>query len=300
MPKCRLCLEERQLLESHIIPAFIIRWFKATSATGYIRFTINPNKREQDGPKGPFLCQDCENRLGKWETAFAENFWPKVTDQHPVPWEYGAWLAPFAASLCWRALMFRLEDDERVIEHLHEKHKPLVAAALERWRKYILGVETNPGIHALHFLSLGPIAQLTGPKPPSNINRYLSRSLDIDVVGSELHSFVYCKPGPMCFIGFISPSKPGLWEGTEIAVGPGTIAGKSIVPAPFGEYLFQKAEKSKVAQEKISDRQHEVIRRALERNLDRVANSDSFAALEADVRMSGENAVFPKQRPEDP
>lgn len=295
MPPCRLCLTEKPLRESHIIPAFIVRWLKETSATGYIRFTVNPNKREQDGPKGPFLCADCEQVLSKWETPFAQEFWPKITGQEQVPWKYGEWLAPFAASLCWRALLFRQEIDENTLDHLDERHKPLVGGALENWRKYLLGSESGPGNHELHFLPLGPIESLTGPKPPSNFNRYLCRSLDIDVVGGANQSFVYCKPGPMCFLGFISPAKPGTWEGTRIEIGGGFFRGKASLPSSFADYLNEKAEKTRIAQDKLSDRQREVIRQAIEKDLDRVAKSGSFEALDADVRMSGMDEVFPDQ-----
>jgi hypothetical protein len=154
--------------------------------------------------------------------------------------------------------------------------------------------EKDPGIHELDFLSLGPIESMSGPKPPSNFNRYLCRSLDIDVVGSQAQAFVFCKPGPMCFLGFISPAKPGVWEGTKIESGGGIFTGKSGVPSTFGDYLSGQAEKTSIAQDKLSERQREVIQRAIEKDLDRVARSDSFAALDADVRLSGREEVFPR------
>jgi hypothetical protein len=196
--------------------------------------------------------------------------------------------------------MFRLQDDENAASHLDENHKPLVAVAMEQWRKYLLGIDPSPGIHEFQFLSLGPIVDLSGPKPPSNFNRYLSRSLDMDIVGSNQHSFVYCKPGPMCFIGFISPSKPGPWEGTKIEVGGSTFTGKATVPSSFGAYLSDRADKTRIAQEKMSERQKEVIRQTFEKDMDRVARSESFAALDSDVRMFGRDEVFPKGKIDPP
>jgi hypothetical protein len=48
---CRLCGEMKELQESHILPGFVYRWMKETSATGYLRFAQQPNLRVQDGVK---------------------------------------------------------------------------------------------------------------------------------------------------------------------------------------------------------------------------------------------------------
>lgn len=49
--ECRLCGQSKPLQVSHIIPRFIVEWFKETSATPYIRTGDEPNRRVQDGPK---------------------------------------------------------------------------------------------------------------------------------------------------------------------------------------------------------------------------------------------------------
>jgi len=48
---CRLCSRARELQLSHIVPAFVYRWLKDLSGTGFLRFGKNPNRREQDGLK---------------------------------------------------------------------------------------------------------------------------------------------------------------------------------------------------------------------------------------------------------
>jgi hypothetical protein len=65
---CRLCSETKELRESHILPGFVYRWMKETSATGYLRFGQQPNVRVQDGLKLHLLCGDCEQRFNQWET----------------------------------------------------------------------------------------------------------------------------------------------------------------------------------------------------------------------------------------
>lgn len=48
---CALCRDNTELKESHIIPKFVGKWLKRTSATGYLRNIDNINKRQQDIPK---------------------------------------------------------------------------------------------------------------------------------------------------------------------------------------------------------------------------------------------------------
>lgn len=67
---CALCLRAAVLRVSHVIPSFIGRWLKATSPSPKFRSSEQPNKTVQDVPKLPLLCDDCEQKVGKYETAF--------------------------------------------------------------------------------------------------------------------------------------------------------------------------------------------------------------------------------------
>jgi hypothetical protein len=60
MPICELCLKDKELADSHVIPSFIIKWLKKTSITGFVRNPLNGNRRIQDGYKMPLLFFDCE------------------------------------------------------------------------------------------------------------------------------------------------------------------------------------------------------------------------------------------------
>lgn len=64
---CRLCDERGELQQSHVLPAFVYRWMRKTSATRHFRFAHNVNRRAQDGKKRNWFCRSCEARLGKWE-----------------------------------------------------------------------------------------------------------------------------------------------------------------------------------------------------------------------------------------
>ena len=59
--QCRLCGAVSELQESHVLPAFIYRWLRDTSANGHMRSGEMPNKRIQDGHKRYWLCPRVRN-----------------------------------------------------------------------------------------------------------------------------------------------------------------------------------------------------------------------------------------------
>src|SRR5260370_18199897 len=50
---------------SHIVSKFVYQWLKYTSATGFMRFGPQVNRRDQDGIKDYFLCEQCEDRASR-------------------------------------------------------------------------------------------------------------------------------------------------------------------------------------------------------------------------------------------
>jgi len=70
---CRLCLESSELQESHIIPRTIIKLIRDEGLEN--RFYELHNKLTQtiqDGPKEYLLCDDCEQKIGRYEKYFIE------------------------------------------------------------------------------------------------------------------------------------------------------------------------------------------------------------------------------------
>jgi hypothetical protein len=69
---CRLCLRERRLRLSHIIPEFLYR--PLYGHTHEIR-SVHPNLTRvrflKKGLREPLLCNDCEGVIGKYEAYFA-------------------------------------------------------------------------------------------------------------------------------------------------------------------------------------------------------------------------------------
>ena len=103
---CRLCGGESELQESHVLPAFIYRWARDTSANGHMRSGEMPNRRIQDGHKRYWLCRACEELFSASETAFASKLFYPYTKDAIESVTYGPWLLHFCASVSWRVLQF--------------------------------------------------------------------------------------------------------------------------------------------------------------------------------------------------
>jgi hypothetical protein len=124
---CRLCGATKELQESHILPGFVFRWKKETSATGYLRFGQRPNLRVQDGVKLHLLCQDCEQRFNNWEPEFANRIFHPMTQGKAARACYGAWLLLFCASVSWRVLVYHIDGNH--LTHMDEALLPSVERA---------------------------------------------------------------------------------------------------------------------------------------------------------------------------
>jgi hypothetical protein len=84
-------------MHSHIIPGFVIRWLKRTSATGYLR-SLETGERLQEGMREYLLCAVCEQILGRYEKQFAERiFLPYQNRPQPQVFAYEEWLLRFVS-----------------------------------------------------------------------------------------------------------------------------------------------------------------------------------------------------------
>lgn len=102
---CRLCQGTQELRDSHIIPKFVTRHLKETSATGYLRGAEDPDIRLQDSKKIPLLCDSCEQLFSGWEREFKNQIFDKVKDSDFSQLEYGPWMTKFVVSVSWRVLV---------------------------------------------------------------------------------------------------------------------------------------------------------------------------------------------------
>lgn len=291
---CRLCGTPSELQESHVVPAFVYKWLKETSATGYIRFGQNPNKRVQDGYKEYWLCRECEKRLNVWETAFATKVFHPFNEDGGQRIRYQEWLLRFCMSVSWRTLLMLKSMG---LDHLSETQRAAADNALATWAKCLLGELPNPGNFEQHLLPLDAIQDTSASDLPPNINRYILRTVDLDVVRSESATFVVTKMSKYFVLGFISVAQPRQWRGTKIHARDGLFgSGEFTVPVQFRDYLFNEAKLYGSTVAKISKNQQQKMDDLMWKNLDRVSKSGSFKAMQHDVQIAGQ-AAFNVHRP---
>src|SRR3989304_4479179 len=200
MEMCRLCRLNAELQESHIVPAFVYRWQKKTSSTGYLRFGRQVNRRVQDGIKPTFLCRECERRLNVWETQFANNFFTPFHEDAQTNFEYDEWLAKFCVSISWRVLSYMQEVFPET--RFDDRHGPSAQKAMSVWADFLLGNRSDLDCFEQHFLPLGEIAESDGCLP-ATFQRYLMRAVEMDRLWGNESAFTFAKLGRVVLIGFI-------------------------------------------------------------------------------------------------
>ncbi|MGD0283484.1 MAG: hypothetical protein ABSB95_14105 [Dissulfurispiraceae bacterium] len=287
--RCGLCNKEKELQASHIIPCFVFKWLKESSVTGYFRHGETINKRVQDGDKLYLLCWDCEQLFGGWEDIFAKEVFMPLHQNKPIN-QYGAWLLKFSTSVSWRVLTY-------FKNHLDLKHFPenllmSVDNALRTWQEFLFDERPHPDGCEQHLLPfLGLIGNYSGTGMPSNFNRYVSRSVDIDVACSATEAFVYAKMCRILLIGFIEMDHRERWRDTKVHLKHGILEKNHYkVPATVSNFMFYKAHRLQEVEKRISDRQWKRIDKDYRKYSDEFHGSEMFKAITQDSILFGEAA----------
>ena len=280
---CKLCLKNKVLVDSHIIPKFIFKWIKETSATGYLRFSQKKNQRAQDGVKCKLLCSECESILSKFEGEFANKIFYPYVENPKVVARYGSWLLKFIVSLTWRSLLFA--KDIKTCPFTEEQIKSS-ELALEIWRKFLLGEVDNPGIYEQHFIPFDEIIDAENVDLPSNINRYLLRGTQIDCIANKDQAFSYVKIPFFAFFGAIMIKKKK-WKSTLVHVNNGLLHPKTYsLPGEVSSYILEASCKTERMEGDISLNQKAKIEKDINKNLEKFQSSHTFSAMKADIVLS--------------
>jgi hypothetical protein len=292
--KCPLCEKYATIVESHVLPAFIFRWLKETSATGFLRYGENPNKRIQDGIKYRWLCIDCERLLNSFETPFATKIFHPYNTESKLIQRYDAWLLKFCVSVSWRVL--RHFQEISGLEGWTPEHRAEAARAVARWRLFLFDEISHPGQYEQHLLPLGPIEKSSISDLPKNINRYFMRGVEIDVCRGEHTALTFAKMGRFALFGVVSPGHDK-WKGTRISPKGGVIQPSTYtLPAGLKDYLFDRAHRMAALSASIPEHQQDKIEAAAMKNIDRFSTSDQFDAMRRDEAMFGTEAILRKPK----
>ncbi len=293
---CALCLNTADLKISHIIPKFVWRWIKKPTSAA-IRTSRNPNQKIQDGPKIFLLCDDCEQRLSEWEKLFSEKIFLPLHASEPVTQRivYEEWALKFAVSVSWRVAIFFQREYEN--KHLTQLQCQLSNDALEIWRKFLMGEMKSIGIFDQHLLPVDVIADYTGEEISPFLNRYFLRNVHMDIISTNDSVYIYTKMCKLILFGRIQEKHKQLWKGMKLHAKGGDIRPRNyLVPEYMSDYWNRKADEVKNILKSLSPRQQEIGDKAFYKNVDAIANSEIFRAMQYDVAHSGQKAFSNRKR----
>lgn len=276
--ECKLCSQNRVLRESHIIPQFVARWLKDTSATGYLRQAVKANLRKQDFPTQELLCGECETRLSRWETQFSQSIFMPYWDGE-TEFAYDDWLLKFTVSLIWRAGIVQLEN--------FRQYKPNLVHHLERalavWKDFLLDKVSSPKPYAHHLLFMDFVESIEGVILPEGFHWYTLRAVDTTIPASSKEVYGYVKLPAMIFFTGIFPNRPSGWKNTRLyARGKISASNQIVSNDAFGEFYLDRVQQAERLAAKTSSRQREKISVTIKRDSERNIQSHSFQVFLAE------------------
>ena len=281
---CALCGRSDDLQASHIIPKFVGKWLKDTSATGSLAQTDgNDVEHAQDLPTYHMLCSDCEQRFSSLEKSFADKVFYPFHKSGDSRLEYGSWLERFAISLGWRVLKAGYE----AFKSERPEFSPHMELAEASWREFLLGDKQTVRPYESHLFFLGSAE--AGVGIPKKFNWYSRRAIDYTIAANDTRMFTYAKLADMVFVTSIRPNVLKGWTGTRIDES-GVIASPHIInDGDFGEFLLNRAEVAFPYPLRPSPLR--------ERRLQKAFQKDRTKALESDsIQISTEEMVLSYKR----
>ena len=234
---CALCGRNGDLKASHILPKFVGKWIKDTSATGFLA-SATDGARVQDLPTFRLLCSDCEQRFSRLENPFADKIFYPLHNSGDSRLEYGSWLEPFAVSLGWRILKAGYE----VVKSKHPALYSQMAQAEATWREFLLGDRQtmSPYENHLFFLDSTKIAA----DAPEKFAWYSRRAAGWSVFAHNNRIFTYAKLPGMAFVTSIHPKVLKGWKGTCINQSGVIASSHTIDDGEFWRFLLNDAKKA--------------------------------------------------------
>jgi hypothetical protein len=177
------------------------------------------------------------------------------------------------------------------LDHLSQAQRDAADRALETWRDFLLDHRDNPGAFEQHLLPLDLVESAGRRKLSPYFNRYILRSIDIDVVASEDRAFAYAKMCRFVLIGFIIDPKPAHWRGTKLHVRRGQIGTRQYaIPETLMTYIDGKANEAARGLSALSQGQTRVIKEMFRTRRGHILNSEISRAMARDVALSGREA----------
>jgi hypothetical protein len=272
---CKLCKKNDQLKISHVLPRFLGKYLKETSATGFLTAVDVNGKpsRSQDLYKRYLLCDQCESVLNEAETFFADKiFYPfKKNELQAIPEDDR--LGKFAISVSLRALWIM-----QFVEHpLADRWKDQLQGLETEWRNYLLKTPTfAKGNHSHHILLCNEAILAVGLKNSPNLIHSVLRTSAYYLFEKFEKAYVLANLAGVQVISMISPPELPVSRGTEVYPNQtfGVVTPPGIGWGGYFQNLLELARKCEEARSRLSVPQNEIIERAMNKDLERATMSE--------------------------
>jgi len=273
---CKLCGQQKTLRYSHIVPAFAVRWLKATSLTGYLK-TLKSKVRVQETKRVYLLCDDCEQNLGRDEKVFCEKIFIPYHAQKQQQFEYGSWLRRFLVGLHWKVLVTKEEEYPAEVEAVFVKSE-------SEWRHFLLGNSSSPGTAEFHLFLSGVVEDATGALP-HKINWYLSRGFDFTPIYSSTGmAGVYAMIAKTLTFSYLTPKTGEEMVGTQVSE-EGVLKTGQTIQSRLGSFIIGRAEVVERLPTTMSARQKQKLFERVENEPESFRQSEGFKTFDADMRL---------------
>jgi hypothetical protein len=244
----------------------------------------------QDGPKVGLLCFDCEQLFCAWEKIFAENIFSPFHDRSIEILPYGPWALKFAVSVSWR--VFRYLEPLGGLDNLTAEQQREALLACRHWEEFMKGARPHPGIYEQHMIALDVLEHVSEGECSPFLNRYILRSIGIDVVAWDDCAMVYTKLGRLLLFGFLTGQERRNWVQTRLHLREGRIGAKHYKVPPFiFDYINDLSGMTAKATTRLSTKQYENIERTFLKNAEEGRESEFIRALRQDFRLFGKPAL---------
>ncbi len=272
---CKLCRKGDDLRVSHVLPRFLGKYLKETSATGFLT-AVDVNgrpSRSQDLYKKKFLCAQCESVLNEAETFFADTvFYPFKKDElKTIPVDDR--LGRFAVSVSLRALWIM-----QLVKHpLVGKWKDQLDELETEWRNYLLRTRNFVvGNHSHHILLCNEPILAVGLKSSPNLIHSVLRTCAYYLFEKFGKAYVFANLAGVQIISMIYPPELPVSQGTEVYPNQtfGVISPPGIGWGGYFQNLLELARKCDAARSRLSVAQREMIERAMNKDPERAAMSE--------------------------
>ena len=287
---CALCGRQGDIRLSHLVPKFVLKWIKRTSATWRLASAADGARRLQDGAKTHLLCGGCEERFSRHEKYFAEKIFHPFHDDGARSFEYDESLGVFAASLSWRALKVSRGEAARDLP-------PILAAAVDEaeaaWRSLLLGERRSMEPYESHLIFVDDESSCGEFYPDK---WYTFRGTDCTLGKSVDRALAYTLLPRMIVVTSIRPATMDGWLGTSIKAAGKITTSQRVHDHPFWKFVSDRALNGLTLTPGPSAEEGERrLMRALERDPSRVLESDTMKIIMDDedkimvAKMKGKN-----------